>query len=279
MIFGLTRAGLGEVGSDERLIELASEFGFRSVDGDAAGLVARYGAEGAAALLDRHQLSWSSIGLPVEWRATEEQFREGLPKLAAAAQAAAALGCTACCTYILPSTDEQPAPFMAKAIRRLKLCAQLLGGYGIRLGLEYVGPHHLRTRWKHPFIWTQEDTLELIAAIGEPNVGLLLDTYHWYTTGLSAEAIAALRPEQIVHVHINDAHAKPEEALDNDRLYPGEGIIDIASFLRALQQAGYTGAVTQEVLTIHPPQDDPRELLARSRAGLEKALAAAGISR
>lgn len=279
MRFGLTRAGFGDVGSDERLIELAGAHGFATVDVNPAGLVERHGKEGAVELLRRSGVALSSFGLPVEWRTTEEAFRDGLTKLQAAAEAAAALGCTSCCTYILPSTDEKPAAFMAVAVRRLRLCAQMLGAYGIRLGLEYVGPHHLRTRWQHPFIWTMEETQAFADAIGERNVGLLLDAYHWYTTGQTTADLALLRPSDIVHVHINDAKPVPvEEALDNDRLLPGEGVIDLAGFLRSLQSTGYDGAVTIEVLTPSAPTDAPEQLVSRAKAGLDKARASAGLA-
>lgn len=56
------------------------------------------------------------------------------------------------------------------------------------------------------FIYNMPATLELIADIDSPhkNVGLLADSFHWFTTGAASEDIAALSPEQIVHVHIND---------------------------------------------------------------------------
>ncbi|HZG84657.1 sugar phosphate isomerase/epimerase family protein [Paenibacillus sp.] len=278
MKIGLTRAGLGNIGTDERFIELAGAYGFEAVDVDPLGLIERGGADGARALLEKSGVSIGAMGLPVEWRTTDEAFRAGLAKLQAAAEAGAQLGCTACCTYILPSTDLPAAHFMAQAIRRLRLCAQLLGAYGIRLGLEYVGPHHLRTRWANPYIWTQEETLELIEAIGEPNVGLLLDSYHWYTTGLAADDIAALQPHQIVHVHLNDARDVPvSEALDNDRVYPGEGVIDLPAFLRAVHATGYRGAVSQEVLTPSAPTDPAEALLQRTKAGFDRVFAAAGL--
>lgn len=278
MEFGLTHAGLGAV-DDEWLIEAAASQGFQTVDLDPSGLIARHGAEGANALLRRHHIRVSAFGLPVEWRTTEEVFRDGLSKLTSTAAAAAAIGCTNCVTYILPSTDEPAAYFMAVAVKRLRICAQTLGAYGIRLGLEYVGPHHLRTRWKHPFIWEQKETLAFIDAIGEPNVGLLLDAYHWYTTGQSTAEIEKLEPHQIVHVHLNDARpVAAEEALDNDRLYPGEGVIPLADFLQALARTGYRGAVTQEVLTPHPPTATPDQLLRRSAEGIKKVLDSAGIT-
>jgi sugar phosphate isomerase/epimerase len=278
MLRGLTRAGLGDIGSDERFIELAAQYGFDAVDADAKGLIDRNGLEQAKELLQRNRVVIGAIGLPVEWRTTDEAFRQGLPKLAESAAAAAALGCTSCCTYVLPSTDEKPAHFMALATKRLRVCSQILGAYGIRFGLEFVGPHHLRTRWKHPFVWTVDETLDWIDAIGEPNVGLLYDSYHWYTNELTVEDIGKLKPEQIVHVHINDApDVKVEEALDNGRLYPGEGVIDLAGFLRGLNNIGYKGVVAQEILSASAPTDTPDRLIQRSKEGFDKVFTAAGL--
>ncbi|MFF2092485.1 sugar phosphate isomerase/epimerase family protein [Paenibacillus sp. NPDC058174] len=278
MLRGLSHAGLGNVESDEQLIELVSRYGFQAVDIDAGSLIARHGLEQARALLNEKGIVIGSIGLPVEWRTTEEEFLSSLKHLAPAAEAAAALGCTSCCTYVLPSTDQNAAHFMALATRRLRLCAQILGAYGIRLGLEFVGPHHLRTNWANPFIWTLDETLDWIDTIGESNVGLLFDSFHWYTNEHSIADIEALRPEQIVHVHINDAPALPvSEVLDNGRLYPGEGVIDLAGFLAALKRIGYKGAVTQEILAAEAPQGTPEELVQRSKAGFDKVYGAAGI--
>lgn len=278
MLRGLTLSGLGAVESDERFIELAGNGGFQAVDLDARGLIQRLGIDGARAKLQQHGIVIGAIGLPVEWRADEDRFRAGLTGLTEAAAAARSLGCTRCCTYILPSTDAKPAHFLAVATRRLRVCAQILGAYGIRLGLEFVGPHHLRTAWKYPFIWTMEETLDWIDAIGEPNVGLLLDAFHWHTNGQSPGDIERLQAQQIVHVHINDAPDIPLEAVrDNERLYTGEGVINLEGFLRGLQHIGYDGIVSQEVLTADQPEDKPEQLVLRSKAGFDRVFTAAGL--
>lgn len=275
---GLTRAGLGNIANDEQLMEMASRYHFQSVDIEAKELVDRLGAKKAADRLQELNLTIGAFGLPVEWRADEQKFLNGIAQIPAAAAAASALGCTRCCTYVLPSTDYPAAHFMAVATKRLRICADILGAYGIQLGLEFVGPHHLRTQWKNPFIWTLEETLDWIDAINKPNVGLLFDSYHWYTNGLDESDILRLRKDQIVHVHINDAKNVPvKEVLDNDRLYPGEGVIDLAAFLRGLHQIGYDGPVAQEVLTPSVPTESPDELAARSRRGFDKVFQAAGL--
>lgn len=281
MIKGLTRAGIGNVGSLEQWISAASRYGFEAIDPGAEEVkewAAVKGIGQASAYLQQHGIRLGSISLSVQWRESEEQFMDGLDGLAAQAAAAASLGCQACGTYILPSTDSDPVRFMAQATRRLRICARILAPYGIRLALEFVGPHHLRTRWKHPFLWDLQATLEWIEAINEPNVGLLLDSYHWYTNELQEEDIAALKREQIVLVHINDAPDVPlAEVQDNGRLYPGEGVIDLTAFLRGVKKTGYEGVISQEILTPAPPEQPSEILLERSRAAFDKVFRAAGL--
>jgi 2-keto-myo-inositol isomerase len=273
MIRGLTKAGLGEIGSNEEFIRQAAEFGFQSIDLNPLELIKEYGQEGALQLLETHGIIIGSFGLEVDWRSTEDNFLTGLKSLTEMAEAAAALHCTTCCTYILPSTDLPAAPFMIAATRRLRLCADILGAYGISLALEFVGPHHLRTQWANPTIWRVEDTLEWMEAINVRNVGLLLDSYHWHTNGLTAEDLLKLRPDQITTVHLNDAKSLPiEELQDSERLFPGEGSIDLTGFLRSLSKIGYTGVVAQEVLAPDSGQSS-LELLARSKAGFDKVFA------
>ncbi|WP_028547725.1 sugar phosphate isomerase/epimerase family protein [Paenibacillus sp. UNC451MF] len=281
MLKGLTRAGIGSVGSIEEFIQAAAKHGYEAIAADGKELeqwIANRGLTGAQSILKEYAVQIATIGLSVQWRTTEEEFLAGLPNLARHAEAAASLGCTACCTYVLPSTDHASAHFMALATRRLRTCAQILAPYGISLGLEFVGPHHLRTNWKNPFIWGLQETVDWIETIGERNVGLLFDSYHWYTNELEVDDILKLDASQIVLVHINDAPNVPvAEVLDNDRLFPGEGVIDLAGFLQALNQIGYRGVIAQEILTPKPLEEPSEKLLKRSQEAFHKVYRAAGL--
>lgn len=271
MIRGISQAGLGHI-STEELVRSARQYGFGAVDINTDTLIADHGIEGTRQLLEDHQVIIGSIGLPVEWRQSDSTFREQLTSLAVTAHHASLLGCQRCCTYILPATDESPAAYMAQSIVRLRQIASILDAYGIRLGLEFVGPYHLRTAWKYPFIHTVADTLTMIDGIDRSNVGLLVDAYHCYTTDFTADDLRQLRPDQIVHVHINDARdVSLDQVLDNDRLYPAEGVIDLPAFLQALQDIGYTGVVAQEILSKESPTDSIASLWERSQRGFDHA--------
>lgn len=281
MLKGLTRAGIGNIGTIEDFIRGAAAHQFEAIAVSGTELeewIQQKGLNAACAFLEEHRVQIGTIGLPVQWRTTEEEFRSGLVRLARDAEAAAALGCTTCNTYVLPSTDHASAHFMALVTRRLRTCAQILAPYGIRLALEFVGPHHLRTKWKNPFIWGMQEMLDWIDAIGESNVGLLFDSYHWYTNELGIDDILRLRADQIVLVHINDAPDIPvAEVLDNDRLFPGEGVIDLSGFLSALNRIGYKGMIAQEILTPQPLAEPSEVLLKRSQEGFRKVYTAAGL--
>jgi len=269
MLRGLSQAGLGPINDYMHYIELAAQYGFQAVELDAALLIEQYGKARVTEQLDRFRLTAGAFDLGVQWRESEKQFQADLLRLPARIYAQSLLGAKVCTTYILPSTDLSPAHFALKTVNRLRSCAKLLQPYDISLALEFVGPHHLRSRWKHPFLYTLEDTLALIDAIQMPNVGLLLDAYHCYTTALSWEEIRSLPPSLVKYVHVNDAKPLPIEQLhDQDRLYTGEGVIDLASFIAALRDIGYSGIIAQEVLTSEQPPS-LEDALFRTKMGFD----------
>ena len=232
----------------EDFVALAAANGFAGADVDLD-----YGVQrGRAALGDvyasRH-LKFGGWGLPFDWRGEESKQAEGLKKLEAQSKIAAELKIDSCGTWIMPSST---LPFMenwAFHVQRLKPAAQRLADAGLRLALEFIGPHHHRRRQPHEFIFTAGQMLELADAIG-PNAGLLVDSYHVYTSGESFDRLANLSGKRIGWVHINDAPNVPvAEQKDSERALPGEGILDLKAFIASLKQAGYAGPVSLEVFS------------------------------
>jgi len=214
---------------------------------EAARLAAERSAEAVAALFERTGLRLGGWGLPFNWR--EPYDKAALDPLDAQAAVAARLGCTRAYTTIIPGSNERPfRENFAFHVAQLRPVAKVLAAHGCRLGLEFVGPRTKRADYRYGFIYSPEATLGLAEAIG-PNVGLLLDCYHWYTAMGAPCGIRGLRADDIVYVHVNDAPADtPVEAqLDLVRRLPGAtGVIDIAGFLQALREIGYDGPVTPE---------------------------------
>ncbi|WP_188880889.1 sugar phosphate isomerase/epimerase family protein [Alicyclobacillus cellulosilyticus] len=260
----------------EAYLDIAAQAGYTAVEADVGAVVALVRAQGMRAvrkLFRDRGIELGSFGLPVDVHAEEAVFRAGLERLPEAAAVAAELGARSACTWLWPSVDELPVPYASRLAVRFRRCAEVLAACGLRLGLEFVGPHHLRGR-AYPFVYTMADTLAYIDGIGAPNIGLLLDSYHWYTTEATAEDIRRIPVHRIAHVHVNDTDRPPAEAVDNERLLPGEGRIPLAAFFTALADIGYAGPVSIEVLRKEPFAEPDLEVARRALAGLRRVLAA-----
>lgn len=218
----------------------------------------------------------ASFGLDVEWRRDQATFENGMGSLEEKAKFASRIGATRCCTWMPPSTNEDAINWRRLVLRRFNEIGVVLEHHGIRFGLEWVGPHHLRAgsanaMGVNPFVYTMADTLDLINEIGLPNIGLLVDSYHCYTTGVTEDDLAKLTDSQIVHVHINDAPkgVGPEGARDGERLVPGAGEIDLAGFVNGLKRAGYLGYVAAEILAPQNIAADPETAADLVRSSLK----------
>ncbi len=217
--------------------------------GQVGRAVEELGVAGVQEMLLQTGIELGAFGLPLEWRAGEDLWKDGLQKLPAAARLAASLGCNRTATYILSGSDT--LEFEANRrfhLERLKPVAEILAAEGCRFGLEFLGPKTLKDRFRFPFIAEMQGMLELAAEMG-PNTGVLLDCWHWYTSHSTLAQIEALRPEQVVLVHVNDAPAgiAIDEQQDGVRELPARtGVIDIAGFLGALRSIGYHGPVIPE---------------------------------
>jgi sugar phosphate isomerase/epimerase len=226
-------------------------------------------------LLQELRIKPAIVNFPVEFRKDDAAFRASVPKLDEAARFAAAIGCPRMITWIMPSSETPKDELRRIYKQRFTESARILARSKVRLGLEFLGPLHLRKMYPHEFIWRMSEMLAFAKECG-PNVGLLLDAWHWHHAGATAEDIIAAGRDRIVHVHFDDsANLPPERIRDDERLMPGEGVIDLVSFLKALQRIGYTDALSVEVfgrgLKKMTPEAAARLGLETSRAVFRKA--------
>jgi sugar phosphate isomerase/epimerase len=225
---------------------LAAQTGFPGTDImlDAA---MRAGAAATNDLLAQLKLLPAAINFPVEFRKDQATFEADLAKLPDQARFAADIRCPRMVTYIMPSSNTPKEELRQIYKQRFSASARVLAQYHVRLGLEFLGPLQFRKQFPHEFIWRMNDMLAFAKECG-PNVGLLLDSWHWHLAGATTQDIIAAGRDRIVHVHFNDApNLPPEQIRDNQRLLPGEGVIDLVGFVRALQTIGYNDALSVEV--------------------------------
>ncbi len=235
----------GRVGWPE-FARLAAKTGFPGTDVMLKPAM-QAGAQATNELLAELKIKPAVFDFPVEFRKDDATFREGLARLREQAQFAAAIHCPRMVTYILSSSDTPKDELRKIYKERFTEAARVLAESNVRVGLEFLGPLHIRKQFKHEFIWRMNEMLEFAKECG-PNVGLLLDAWHWHHAGATTEDIVKAGRDAIVHVHFDDApNLPPEQIRDDQRLLPGEGVINLTGFLQALQKIGYTDALSVEV--------------------------------
>jgi len=237
----------------EEGLNLAKATSFQGLDlniGEAQKLASERSKEYLNQLWQKAGILMGGWGLPVNWKGDDAAYHESLSRLPALAELAVFLGCNRCITGVAGWDDERP--FKENwdfHVKRLRLPAEILREYGHSLGIEFIAPRTSRAPHKYGFIYTMDGMLALAAAIGTGNVGLLLDTWHWYTAHATLDDLKQLSKSDIVYVHINDAPAgiDADDQIDNVRCLPGEtGVIPLVEILRIFKRIGYDGPVTPE---------------------------------
>ena len=280
----LSLGRIGFKGSFQQSVELAMQYGFEGVDPD-PGYFSQLSDDELKRLLDdlkAKNLRLGVAGLPVDFRKDEQTFSEGLKSLPATAKLLSRVGVSCLSTYILPVSNDltYPQNFREHACR-LRACAQVLRDSGQRLGIEYVGP---RTSWRsgrHSFIHTLSETKELMIAIGKENLGVQLDTYHWYNAEETEEDLLTLRSQDVVTVDLNDAPAglPLDKQMDLSRELPAAtGVIPVKSFLDALLKIGYSGPVAAEPFNAALRAMPVAEACSTTASAIKKAFSIAGIA-
>ena len=235
---------------------LAARVGYGGVDWN-LGPAQAEGVERTTALFAELQIKPTITNLPMArplpFAGDDAAFREGLVKLADDAAFCAAIGCRKM-MVVLPPTGPVAKDEYRQIVRdRIAAVSQVLSKSDVRLGLEFLGVRQFRTGRAgapppHPFIWTLPETAALAKDCG-PNIGVILDVWHWHHSAGTTGDILNTDHSRIVHVHVSDARPMPpDEVRDNMRVMPGEGSIDLVGFFQALGRIGYADGVSPEPL-------------------------------
>jgi sugar phosphate isomerase/epimerase len=142
---------------------------------------------------------------------------------------------------------------LQRAVVSLAQAAQWAAGAHVRLALEF--------RAKATFCASLDTALALVAQCGEPNVGVNLDVFHYYTGPSKFEDLRLLTPRNLAFVQVADLAGIPREfAADADRILPGDGDFALEPIIRQLRQINYTGWVSLELMNPTLWQVKPAQL-------------------
>lgn len=178
------------------------------------------------------------------------------------------------CPWVLvvpgPTGGRTDAQITSDTVATLREMADAAAEFGRSVAFEFMG-----------FPWAAvRDVAGAWAIVQEanrPNLGIIVDTAHFYAGGSTLESIREVDPERLVVLHINDVEdvAKPD-ITDGHRLYPGEGVIPLLDILGAVRATGWDGVMSVELFREEYWRQDPlavaREAKARTVAVWERVL-------
>ena len=281
MRMALTPGSIGVRANQIEAIQLAVKYGFEAVE-PYASYLGGLGDDALKALREdmaRHNLTWAAAGFPLQFRGEEGAYEASLKELPKTAGVWQRAGVERVGTWLSPTHPTlSRLENWERHAKRLREGARILREHGLRLGLEYVGTRSARAGNRQVFLYNLKDTLALIRDIGQPNVGVILDSWHWWQAGETAEDLLQLKNAEVVSVDLNDAPAgiAIEQQQDGRRELPlATGVIPVAGFMKALVQIGYDGPVRAEPFNQALNDLDNDAACAAVAAAMKKAFALA----
>jgi sugar phosphate isomerase/epimerase len=255
MYKNLSPTAIGILGRQSELVEIALTHRFKGLEVDISDLIRRAQASSVAQAcryLCSAPIKIGGFELPIRWEGDEKEFQDDMAKMATLLEICQTLRADRCYTTIRPTSDLRPFHENFQFhVHRLQKVADALAGAGVKLGLSLVPTQAERSDGGFQFIHQVDPLLLLVQTIQRPNVGVLLDVWNWWVGGGDLEKLRALSGEQVVSVRLADlpAGVEPSAATLEQRLMPGEGVLDLAAAVALLDELGYDGPVA---LAPHP---------------------------
>lgn len=168
---------------------------------------------------------------------------------------AEAIGCRKLVVVPSPTPpDTGWAAIKRESVQVLRDLAAIAEPDGVELAFEFLGQPDCS-------VPTLDKCWEIVREVDHPNVGLVLDTFHFFAGGSSMESILDTDPQKVFIFHINDAEGLPPSQLtDAHRLLPGEGVIPLSEILGRLARTGFDGLCSIELFRPAYWEREPGEL-------------------
>jgi 2-keto-myo-inositol isomerase len=145
----------------------------------------------------------------------------------------------------------------------LRELASIAERHNVALAFEFLGQ-------KDCSVQTLELADEIIQKVNRRNIGLVIDSFHFYVGGSTIKMIDALDPKRLFIFHINDAEDLPPDQLtDAHRLLPGLGILKLGEMIEAFKRIGYDQVASVEIFRPEYWERDPFEVAREAKAAVD----------
>jgi 2-keto-myo-inositol isomerase len=181
---------------------------------------------------------------------------------------AQAIGCPTIILVPSPSPDRNLpwADVMAEYIKVLRDLSGIARQYNLKLSFEFLGFGWCSVR-------TPRAAFEIIQKVDRDNLGLTIDSAHFYCGGGLLSELDQLDPDRIFAFHLDDLEDTPKEAItDSTRLLPGLGVVPLDDICARLKRIGYAGPCSIELFRPEYWDWDPQELAIKARQAALKVL-------
>lgn len=175
------------------------------------------------------------------------------------------------CPYVVVVPGKLPEnaseeKIIEESVNVLNELADIAEKHHVGLAFEFLGQADCSVQ-------TLDLDKKIVERVNRANVGLVIDTFHFYAGNSSFAAIETLDPEKLFIFHINDAEDLPKEKLtDAHRLYPGTGILPIREIKKRFDKIGYDRMVSIEIFRPEYWNENPFEVARKAKAATEKVL-------
>jgi len=175
------------------------------------------------------------------------------------------------CPYVVVVPGKLPEnatkdSIIDESVRVLNELGDIAEKYNVSLAFEFLGQTDCSVQ-------TLDLAEEIVEKVNRKNIGVVIDTFHFYAGNSSFEAIDRLNPEKLFIFHINDAENLPKEKLtDAQRLYPGLGILPIKEIKEHFDKIGYNRMASIEIFRPEYWEQDPFEVAKKAKAATEEVL-------
>ncbi len=246
----LNCSGLGVSGRQNEMIELALTHKFDTVEIDMADLLGRHdalGKEFACQFLLSAKMNIGTFRLPIDLGAADDVYETQAAKVDTVLELAEELNGKRCYVRIAP--DHDTLSFQENFERhraRLADLAEKFAAKSIQIGLLLQASPDLQKQ-DFKFIQTTEELLTLVKTVGQPNVGICLDTWNWVVGQGAMDQLDELTADKITEVRLADvpADVDPTAIKSNQMELAGQNENSIVpAVLKHLASIDFDGAVS-----------------------------------
>lgn len=226
MYKNLCTDGLGVSIRQNELIELALTYGYKGIEVDMEDMVGRaekMGDQFATQFVKAAPVDISTFDLPINFSASDADYAAEInTKLEKICSLAESIGAKHC--YIKVAANHPDLPYVEnfeKHRERISNVADRLAKINVKVGLQFSAG--VPNGEAMQFVHKPEEVLALVKAIGNENVGFVLDVWNWQVAGGTFDEIKGLDWSKVTEVRLADPPEgfDPESVERSKRQEPG----------------------------------------------------------